>query len=178
MYKLTKRFTSRDGRLEVDSREYGMTEDGLSQIIGVEKHLGGATHIYAKTEGGSSNKFIASTRDGQHNIPFDEKPESGWANFSLEHGSAYNPSRGEEGWWNVQVADAPSEVAKGIGLPFSWHVSTFLIFTWDEGGEGENGGGDTGGGEEGELPEIVSVETIINFSDGSSQSFVVTASEG
>lgn len=179
MYKLTKRFTSRDGRLEVDNREFGITQEGVEIVADVKMHLGGATHIFAKTEGGNSNKFIASTRDGQHNIPFDEKPESGWANFNIEHGSAYNPTRGEEGWWDVRVADAPSEVAKHIGLPFSWHVSTYLVFTWDESGENGNGEGENGGenGEEGEMPEIVSIETIINFSDGSQQSFVVEASE-
>ena len=101
----------------------------------------------------------------------EEKSESGWANFNIEHGSGYAPERGEAGWWNVKVADAPSEIAHDIGLPHSWHVSTFLIFVWDEAALPEPP--DTGDGpDEPENPEqpgsekhVVRVE--LHYSDGS-----------
>lgn len=130
-YALDKIFTSRDGKLEVDNREYGMAQEGLEEIGDAAPHLGGATHIFVKTVGGPSNKVLFSTRDGQHNIHAEEK-EHGWAEYGLEHGSAYNPDRGEIGWWNVRVEGAESDVVGGIGLPYSWHVSTFVVFKWQE----------------------------------------------
>lgn len=134
MYKLTKKFTSRDGKLELDNRPYGITQEGLNEIGDAKPHLGGATHIFVKINGGSSNKAHFSTRDGQINLVREEKAETGWAEYGLEHGSAYNPDRGEVGWWSVRVDGAPSEVVEGIGLPYSWHVSHFLVFEWQEGG--------------------------------------------
>lgn len=167
-YKATKIFTSRDGRLDPDDREYGIDQEGLDILGDDRPHLGGATQIFAKTEGGPSDTILFSSRDGQYNFPIDEKPESGWASFDLTHDNAsYNPDRGEVGWWNVSVADAPSDVVEGIGLPYSWHVSTFIVFEWvDE---------DEDGGETGEGPEIPTdpdpeernlLATILLFDDG------------
>lgn len=136
MYRLIKKFTSRDGKLEVDSREYGITQEGIDELGDARPHLGGATHIFVKTVGGPSNRVRFFTRDNQHQIVREEKL-SGWAEYGLEHGSGYVPSRGELGWWNVRVEDAPSEIVEGIGLPNSWHVSTFLVFKWDEDATGE-----------------------------------------
>lgn len=145
-YKLSKMFTSRDGRLEPDSRPYGMTQEGLDEI-GPEArpHLGGATHLFVKVKGGPSNTVLFSTRDGQHNIRVEEKAH-GWAEYALGHSSAYNPDRGEIGWWSVSVEDAPSDVVEGLGLPYSHHISTFIVFEWVD--ENEEDGGETGEGPE------------------------------
>jgi len=180
-YVVTKRFTSRDGRLEVDDREYGMTEDGLAVIGDVAFHLGGATHIYAKTVGGPSNLLKFFTRD--HGVPdviVEEKPESGWANHNIEHGSGYNPTRGEDGWWNVTVEGAESKVAEGIGLPFSWHVSTFVEFTWREDGEGGDGGGDGGGdnGGDGGTTPITQIYAEIRVEDHTYAGWLSLQSQG
>lgn len=137
MYRLTKRFTSRDGHLEVDNREYGITQEGLDELGNAKPHLGGATHIFVRMDGGPSNMARFFTRNESLSFVRAEKPETGWADFQLDHGSGYVPERGEVGWWNVEVDGAESETAEGIGLPNSWHVSTFLIFSWDESSQPE-----------------------------------------
>lgn len=139
MYKLIKRFTSLDGKLEVDDRQvngyrYGMTQAGLDEIGDAKQHLGGATHLYVKIKGGPSNQVKFFTRDNQLSFVRSEKSESGWAEYPLEHGSGYRPDQGQIGWWKVQVEGAPSEVVEDLGLPFSHHISTFLVFDWVEGG--------------------------------------------
>lgn len=133
MYKVRKIFTSRDGRLEPDSREYGMTPEGLEEIGEARNHLGGATHIFVKTRGGPSNQVRFFTRNEQLSFVRAEK-ETGWAEYELNKDATYKPERGERGWWNVEVADAPSERVEGIGLPDSWHVSTFVVFEWENSG--------------------------------------------
>lgn len=132
MYKLAKMFTSRDGMLEPDSREYGISAENLAEIKDVKNYLGGATHIFVRIDGGPSQQARFFTRNNALSFVRSEKPESGWAEYELEHGSGYAPERGEIGWWNVEVEGAPSEVVEGIGLPHSWHVSHFLIFSWQE----------------------------------------------
>lgn len=143
MYKLSKRFTSLHGKLEVDDRRihgyrYGMTQEGLNEIGDAKPHLGGATHIFVKINGGPSNAARFFTRNNQLSFVRSEKPESGWADYNIEHGSGYQPDLGQIGWWNVEVDGAPSERVEDIGLPFSEHISTFLVFDWVEGSEIEN----------------------------------------
>lgn len=148
-YKATTVFTSRDGRLDPDDREYGIEQEDLEFLGDAKPHLGGATQIFMKTINGPSNSFIVSSRDGAYNFPAHEKPESGWAVFDLNHGNAsYIPDRGETGWWNVKVAGAPSDTVEGIGLPFSWHVSTFIVFEWVDEEQPEEPGTPGDGGPE------------------------------
>lgn len=146
-YKLTERFTSRDGKMEPDPREYGMTQHGLDVVGDKKNELGGATMIFARVDGGPSNTVTFFTRDNAYRLDRPPKPESGWSVYELTHDNAgYNPDKGEVGWWNATVKDQPSDTADNIGLPYSWHVSTFLVFTWQD----DNAGG--GDGNEG--PEI------------------------
>lgn len=152
MYKLTKRFTSRDGKLEVDNREYGLSQEGLDEIDGSKQHLGGATHVFVRIDGGNSNKARLFPKDNAWGIVREEKPESGWVVFDMNKDYTYKPSQGEQGYFNVEVDGAPSEVATGIGLPDSWHVSTFLVFEWQESGIGEPEIPDTGAPEVPETP--------------------------
>jgi hypothetical protein len=168
-YKLSKMFSSRDGRLEPDDREYGMTQTGLDEIGDARPHLGGATHIFVKTIGGPSNSVLFSTKDNQHQISAVEK-DHGWAEYGLEHGSGYNPDRGEIGWWSVRVEGAESDVVEGIGLPYSWHVSTFVVFEWVE-ENGENGEEEEETGDPPEIPEEPDernlLATVLLYDDGS-----------
>jgi len=143
-YKLTERFTSRDGRMEVDPRQYGMTQHGLDVVGDKKSQLGGATQIFVRVDGGPTKVVHYFTRDNKFNFLRDPKPESGWSVWDMTHDNAgYNPDRGEVGWWNAKVDGADSEVADNIGLPYSWHVSTFLVFTWTDenmgGGDGDQG---------------------------------------
>lgn len=134
MYKLTHRFTSQDGRLAPDSREYGISQEEINLLGDAKPHLGGATHIFVKINGGTSNQARFFTRDNGLTFVRSEKPESGWAEYEMAKASTYKPHLGERGWWNATVEGAPSQVAEDIGLPDSWHVSTFLIFDWVEDG--------------------------------------------
>jgi hypothetical protein len=136
MYKLVDQWTTRDGRWEVDNREYGLDQEHFNQYGSEASYLGGATHIYAKTLDGPSNTIRFFTRDNQ-NQEIKSEEANGWANVALYHSSAYKPDKGEIGWWNVEVSGAPSQTIEGIGLPYSWHVSHFLVFEWDEAGEDE-----------------------------------------
>lgn len=137
MYRATKIFTSRDGKLDPDDREYGITQEGIDEIGNAKPHMGGATHIFVKTKGGPSDRVRFFTRDNLHNFIHTEKAESGWAELPIEHGSGYDPDLGQVGWWSVKVEGAPSDIVEGIGLPHSWHVSTFVVFEWDESQEEE-----------------------------------------
>lgn len=142
-YKLTERFTSRDGRMEVDPRQYGMTQHGLDVVGAAAPHLGGATHIFVRVDGGPETEVNFFTRDRNLSFVRQPKPESGWAVWELTKNNAgYNPDRGEVGWWNARVEAAESEVLEDVGLPKNEHVSTFGVFTWTEGDAG--GGGSEG----------------------------------
>lgn len=180
-YKLTERFTSRDGRMEVDPREYGMTQHGLDVVGDKKEHLGGATQIFTRIDGGPGVQTDYFTRDNKLHLARLPKPESGWCTFDMTHGNAgYNPEQGQVGWWNAKIDGTESDVAAEIGLPHSWHVSTFLVFTWAENGES---GGDGGSGPEIPVPPVNSkhvtlitttyneqeqpIHTVIFYSDGS-----------
>lgn len=143
-YKLTERFTSRDGKMEVDPRLYGMTQHGLDVVGNKKSQLGGATQIFSRIDGGAAKNIYYFPRQGQGFVK-EPKPESGWCIFDMTHDNAgYNPANGEIGWWNAKVDGADSEVAGNIGLPFSWHVSTFLVFAWSDEDANTGGDGDSG----------------------------------
>src|SRR5690606_29705865 len=131
MYRVVDVFTTKDGSWFPDGEPYSVTYEMARKYSNNFPEKGGATHLFARVEGGPSNRVRFFTRDNQHQVVKEIGP-SGWANIPIEHGSAYNPDRGETGWWNMQVEDAPSEVAEGFGLPFSWHVSNFVVFRWEE----------------------------------------------
>lgn len=144
-YQVTERFTSRDGVMRPDPREYGMTQHGLD-VVGAEVNdLGGATQIFVRIDGGPSRNARFFTRNNALSFVREPKPESGWCVWDMTHANAgYNPEQGQVGWWGTEVDDAESEVADEIGLPHSWHVSTFVVFTWTE-GDIDNGGDGDGG---------------------------------
>jgi hypothetical protein len=114
-----------------------MTQHGLDVIGAAKEHLGGATHLFARIDGGPASQVRFFTRDNGLSFVRSEKPESGWASQELQHSSGYIPERGEVGWWNATVDGAASDVADSLGLPNSWHVSTFMVFNWEEGGQPE-----------------------------------------
>lgn len=132
MYKITDRWTTRDGSWEPSNKEYSITKEMADKYGNNFPQKGGATHLFARIEGGPSQKIRFSTRDSNINVSR-YLEQSGWANIPIEHGSAYNPDRGESGWWNMRVEDAAGEIAEGFGLPYSWHVSNFVVFKWQEG---------------------------------------------
>lgn len=129
--QLIDRWTTQDGSWDVDiTKPYGI--DLIHRVnYGAEaSQLGGANHIYVSVPKGI-HKLEFNTEDGmnpwQTNIMLDRPT---WYNYPLFHSSAYNPDNGEIGPWKVLVDN--ELIASGIGLPYGWHVSTFLVV-----GEGE-----------------------------------------
>ena len=128
MLTVIDRFTTRDGRWEVDNRPYGLTKEafdkyGSDDIPG----KGGASHIFVKVKPGIAVRFY--TKDAitpQHEIRNTDM--WGWANMNLWKSSAYWPPN--VGPWFVYVGGV--EVASGLGLPEGLHVSTFLILGEDD----------------------------------------------
>ena len=121
--RLVDRFTTQDGEWFFNSaRRYGITSAMLSKYRHLASLWGGATHVYVKAPKGVLVTIV--TEDGQHRHT-EYIGARGYAEMPLYKGSAYNPDRGERGPWKVLVNG--EQVADGIGLPFSWHVSTFVV---------------------------------------------------
>lgn len=125
--RLIDRFTTRDGSWIPDDRPLSITSIAVERYGADRDMLGGANHIYVKAPLGSDVLFMT---EGGQNVFHTITPSSGWANMPMFHSSAYNPSDGQNGPWNVYVNSQP--VAFGIGLPYGWHVSTFLVASVDE----------------------------------------------
>ena len=56
-------------------------------------------------------------------------PGSGWFEFDMNHtGWPYNPDTGAKGPACVIKTPGLSACVEGVGLPYSWHISTFIVF--------------------------------------------------
>lgn len=144
MYRVTDLFTTQDGRWDRHSEPYDIKPEMAQKYNDpafTEK--GCATCLFVKVVGGPSKRVRFWVDNGPEAIR--EVNAQGWANIPIFHSSAYNPDRGERGPWNVEVLDDNSDQDKvsGLGLPYSWHVSSFVVFEWVEGdsGNGDNGDG-------------------------------------
>lgn len=117
------KWTTQEGSWDVDdSHPYGIDLEhqvkyGNEDIPG----KGGSTHIFVKAP---AKSVTFRTADGLNDTEVWQS-SSGWTNFPMFHSSAYNPDKGERGPWEVWVDG--TKVVDGIGLPFGWHVSTFLV---------------------------------------------------
>lgn len=119
--KVIDRFTTRDGRWEVDDRPYGVTKEIFEKYGSVDiPGKGGASHIFVKVLPRSAVVFYTSDFKNRETKIADD---SGWVNFNLWKSSAFWPPN--EGPWMVDVGNV--NVARGLGLPEGLHVSTFLI---------------------------------------------------
>ena len=152
MYRVKDVFTTRDGNMDPngDPREYGISKEMMEKYGHEIEDKGCATCIFVKLEGGVSDTVFFFTNGGhseEHKVRQDR-----WAQTNMYNpGSGYNPDN-KEGPWSVHAKDAASDIYGGIGLPYGWHVSTFVVLEWEEGADGGNG--ETGEGpEEPEEPE-------------------------
>lgn len=106
---------------------------------------GGATHLFAMLLGadGAPNKAtqFGYWSDGYAKLAGWDgkgkpdwltiqaaKPASGWANVAIEHSSGFDYAAGARGPWCVCKIPGMSDVVTGLGLPASWHISTFMVF--------------------------------------------------
>lgn len=119
--RLLDSFTTRDGSWQPNGQLYSITAEAVSKYDDCP-FKGAATHIIVKAPSGT--RITCQTSDQKNATNF-VVGEPNWINFPLFHSSAYNPDRGERGPWEVWANGAL--IVDGIGLPYGWHVSTFLI---------------------------------------------------
>lgn len=118
--KVIDQFTVRSGKWEIDPRPYGLTKEAFEKYSSWAIPGGGGDHhIFVHSVAGDFVEFFNS--DGLHDE--DTCDEYGWCNFPMFGGSEYWPP--SEGPWIIKVNGV--EVARGLGLPEGYHVSTFLI---------------------------------------------------
>lgn len=143
MYKLRKRWTTRDGSLVADGRPWAITQDILNEFGNVfPSDKGCAICILVRLEGGPAKEVFFETTGGHHEThPIDDK---GWAHTTMYNpGSGYNAEHGR-GPWSIQADGSPSEIVDNIGLPNGEHVSTWVVLNWVEGGVIDDGDDDAG----------------------------------
>lgn len=144
MYKLRKRFTTRDGIVHTpDPRPWGITQEVINEfgpIMPPDK--GCATCIFVRLEGGiATDVFFETTGQHHETHPIDALK---WAHSNMYNpGSGYNADTGR-GPWSVQAVGVPSEIVDNIGLPNGEHVSTWIVMTWFEDSQTDPGEGSSG----------------------------------
>lgn len=123
MLKVVDRFTTRDGKWEVDPRPYGLTKEAYEKYKDEDiPGKGGAAHIFVKVKPHQQVHFYTEhPTSPQSETKFAD--ETGWVNFNLWTSSAYWPPA--VGPWRVSAHDF--YVAGGLGLPEGLHVSTFIV---------------------------------------------------
>lgn len=95
---------------------------------------GGATHLFVRVEDGNGQPLHADivfqTIAGLtvRANTFQDGKRSGWCNLFMTRDSAFDPNKSERGPWSIRVDATPSDLVMGLGLPFRWHVSTFVVF--------------------------------------------------
>lgn len=122
MLKVIDRFTTRDGIWDAEGRRYGITVEALVKYGHWDiPGKGGASHIFVHYKPGSQVHFRT---EGNNSVTaYRTTDNSGWCNLPLFESSAF---WGENnGPWIVEINGI--EVARGLGLPEGYHVSTFLI---------------------------------------------------
>lgn len=173
MYKLRKRFTTRDGVVHApDPRPYGITQADINEFGPVmPPDKGCATCIFVRLEGGIAQNVFFETVAGLHlTRPIDNL---GWAHTTMfGPGSCYKPEEGEKGPWTVQAEGVPSEIVDNIGLPECHHISTWVVLTWfdDDGTDPGDGGPDPVEPPPGYVPHIqVAVDGELVYEYGKPQ---------
>lgn len=123
MLKVVDRFTTRDGSWEPSSKRFSITPQQAAKYGSIA--TGAAHHIFVYVPPGAGVvEFETNDPVSPQHVKY--TPDAQWSvDHALYGSSAYNPDNNEVGPWVVRVDG--EKVAEGIGLPFGWHVSTFLI---------------------------------------------------
>jgi hypothetical protein len=120
MLKVVDSWTTQDGEWFASSKPYSIDVEHVGKYVGIPG-AGAAHHAMIKSPPSSLVEFFVPGGLKESRIA----DGSGWVNFPMFGESSYNPDVGEVGPWIVRV-DGQS-VAEGIGLPYGFHVSTFLV---------------------------------------------------
>lgn len=125
MLKVVDRFTTQDGEWYVSNKPYSITKEALARWSGEDiPGKGGATHIFVLVPFGAMVVEF-NTSDGRNRKEYYTYTNGNpWVNHPISKDAAYNPDD-NVGPWHVRIDG--ELVAEGIGLPHSWHVSTFLV---------------------------------------------------
>ena len=129
-YQLYAVFTTQDGHWYVEPDKPFSVPEWAINWYGRPSFMerGGAQHIFVRVEKSDGTPVPADVvfRTDKNSITLNtgDKP-SGWQNLPIYDG--YDPNAGEHGGWAVYVDGADLGVS-GIGLPYKWHVSTFIVF--------------------------------------------------
>jgi hypothetical protein len=121
MLKVIDRFTTRDGSWEPNGLPFSITKVA-TKYAGQIPGAGAAHHIFVHPPK-DAGVVEFDTEDGMNNTRYAAPFAGGWVSFPMFQ--AYNPDNGERGAWLVRVDG--EKVADGLGLPYGWHVSTFLV---------------------------------------------------
>lgn len=130
MTELTElyRFTTRDGRWGDDNREYGLgTYSPVPFTASDIPGAGAATNLFVRAPLGSLVTFVTDDGDNYYSDYCDEGKNL-WVSMPMWGSSGYDPTKGD-GPWNVYIDG--QHVAEGLGLPWWWHISTFMVYVPD-----------------------------------------------
>lgn len=124
MLKVIDRFTTLDGSWEPNNKPFSITPIA-TKYAGQIPGAGAAHHIFVRAPKGSLVVEF-NTEDGLNPSGPLSPDASGWVNFPIFQ--AYNPDKGEAGPWHVWIdGERVTKPSEGMGLPYGWHVSTFLV---------------------------------------------------
>ncbi|MFN8493148.1 MAG: hypothetical protein U0350_36430 [Caldilineaceae bacterium] len=128
-YALHAIFTTSNGQWYPSDNPFSIEQWAIDQWGKASfMERGAATHILVRVENqdGTAAPATVFFRNGDSSFSLGtaNKP-SGWQNMPIY--DSYNPGNGEHGGWAVFLDGADLGV-KGIGLPYNWHVSTFIVF--------------------------------------------------
>lgn len=128
-YTLYALFTTIDGHWYTEDNRFSIPEWAISMYGRASfQERGGAQHIFVRVEKKDGTAVpttvVFRNADNSYSLNTGDKP-SGWQNLPIYDG--YNPDTGGHGGWSVYVDGADLGVT-GIGLPFNFHISTFIVF--------------------------------------------------
>lgn len=144
-YVLKNMFTTLNGSWEVGSQGNsvyaipGWARNIYLRPWGADDYFddaGADHHILVRVEDADGKVLKRSikfaTSDGQNSMVRNTgEKRSGWTNLPVYN--SFSPERGENGGWEVSVnATMPSETVVCGGLPGNLHVSTFLVFRYQD----------------------------------------------
>jgi len=149
-YRLSIGFTTHNGSFEYDKpgTVFHVSKENRDRILlswgNTHVYLGAGAdnHIHVGLVDSNGNIIRPLDKDVRVKIWWDGHPEkdgtwkilnhkNGFENFPMGD-KKYNPSNGEHGIYKIVLVNSEgqhiSEEVHGMGLPFGWHVSPFLLF--------------------------------------------------
>jgi hypothetical protein len=126
MLKVIDRFTTLDGSWEPNNKPFSITPTAAAKYSSIPGK-GAAHHIFVRVPQ-DAGVVEFNTEDGKNPSGPLVPDSSRWVNFPMFGSSAFNPVRDNGGPWHVWIdGERVTKSGEGMGLPYGWHVSTFLV---------------------------------------------------